>query len=416
MACLDDKSSKKSARAFCVFTALCLLLVLATFIFGLMHRSEQPEVLGRYSLSYGLLMLVLFSIVVYLSWVFLRGGARSRNWTANLYALLISSLLVLLAVEWGLRAFNPFGVGFFHNLPYHMQGMVDDPLLGYRHPSSVTYMLGSEQVTINAHGLRDDEVPYDKPRGEKRILVLGDSVVFGWGVSQGQTLSDHMESLLNEQTGGQWQVMNAGVNGYNTQQQATFLRVEGMRYLPDYVLLIYVSNDVDAVLDPNETTWRRYPSWPPSLPEAINRLRQLSYLFQLTKLLVRMERMDQARAAALTDDSPPSAREIRSLTSHPYWSGSKTALLDIARQCRQAGIPFLVALHSTLEGSFDPAFIGELQDAGIDAIHLRSAWRGIPPELAYVSRIDPHPSDLVHEKMANFLVDTIRRRGWLDES
>jgi len=180
--------------------------------------------------------------------------------------------------------------------------------------------------------------------------------------------------------------------------------------------LIYVSNDVDAVLDPNETTWRRYPSWPPSLPEAINRLRQLSYLFQLTKLLVRMEKMDQARAAAVTDDSPPPAREIRSLTSHPYWSGSKTALLDIARQCRQAGIPFLVALHSTLEGSFDPAFIGELQDAGIDAIHLRSAWRGIPPELAYVSRIDPHPSELVHEKMADYLVDTIRRRGWLDGS
>jgi len=416
MACINYKSSKKSGRAFCVFTAFFLLLLLAAFIFGLMHRSDQPQILGRYSLTYGLLLLGLLSAVVYLSWVFWRGGPRIESWTSNLYVLLISTSMVLLAVEWGLRAFNPFGVGFFHLLPYHMQGMLDDPRLGYRHPDSVTYMLGSKQVRINAHGLRDDEVPYNKPDGEKRILVLGDSVVFGWGVSQGETFSDYMEPLLDEQTGGRWQVMNAGVNGYNTEQEATFLRIEGMRYSPDYVLLIYVSNDVDPVFDPNETTWRRYPSWPPSLPEAVNRLRQLSFLFQLTKLLVRMEQMDQARAAVVIDDVPPSARDIRSMTGHPNWQRSKTALLDIARQCKDAGIPFLVGLYSTLDGGFDPAFLAELQDVGIDAVHLQPAWRHVPQDLAYVSRIDPHPSELVHEKMAEYLVDILRQRGWLGRS
>jgi hypothetical protein len=104
------------------------------------------------------------------------------------------------------------------------------------------------------------------------------------------------------------------------------------------------------------------------------------------------------------------------MIDHPNWLRSKMALLEIARQCTQAGIPFLVGLYSTLDGSFDPAFVTELQDAGIDTIQLHPAWRDVPQDLAYVSRIDPHPSALVHEKMAEYLVDKLRQRGWLGES
>lgn len=416
MPCISDKSSGKSGRAFCVLTALFLLLLLATFVFGLMHKSDQPQVLSRYSLSYALLLLALLAAVVCLFWVFWRAGPRLEGLAANLYVFLISTLIVLLAVEWGLRTFKPFGVEFFHVLPYHMQGMIDDAQLGFKHPQSVTYTLGSNEVKINAHGLRDEEISYAKAADEKRILVLGDSVAFGWGVSQGETFSDRMEFLLREQAGERWQVINAGVNGYNTEQEAAFLRIEGMRYSPDYVLLIYVSNDVDPVFDPNETTWRRYPSWPPSLPEAINRLRQLSYLFQLTQLFVRMEKMDLARAAATIDTDTATTRDIRSMTTHPNWQASKAALLDIARQCEEAGIPFLVGLYSSLDGGVDPVLVAELQAEGVDAIHLQPAWRDVPENLAHVSRIDSHPSVLVHEKLAGYLVDVLRQRGWLGES
>jgi len=381
-----------------------------------MHRSEQPWILGRYSTGYAVLLLGLFVIVIYFLWVLLKAGPRLQRWTSNLYVLLITSLVMLLAVEWGLRVFNPFGVEFFHILPYHMQGMVDDSRLGYRHPKSVEYMLGSNQVKINAHGLRDEEIPFTKLDDEKRILILGDSVVFGWGISQGESFSDRMEPLLQQQTGGtRWQVINAGVNGYNTEQEATFLRIEGMRYSPDFVLLVYVSNDVDAALDPNATTWRRYPSWPPSLPEALNRLKQRSYLLQLTHLFIRMNKMDLARAAATIEGEVASGHENRSMTGHPNWPQSKEALLDIAQQCREAGIPFLVGLYSSLGSSFDPTFVADLQDAGIDAIYLQPAWKGVPENVAHVSRIDSHPSALVHQSIAEYLVNIFRQRGWLDD-
>ena len=416
MSCLTSGVTKKTGRVFCVVTVLIFLLTLMILVFGLMHKSDQPQILNRYSFGYVLLLLGLFAVVACLSWAIFKGGPRLERWMANLYVFLVSTLIMLLLVEWGLRVFNPFGVEFFHILPYHMQGMVDDPELGYKHPDSVTYMLGNNQVTINAQGLRDDDIPYIKPDNEKRILVLGDSVAFGWGLSQGEAFSDQMEPLLREQTGDQWQVINAGVNGYNTEQEAAWLRRDGMRYSPDYVLLIYVSNDVDPVIDPNETTWRRYPAWPLSLPEAINRLLQLSYLHQVTHLFVRMHEMDVARTAAITGNDPTSRGENRSMIGHPDWLRSKTALLDIARQCKEAGIPFLVGLYSSLDGGFDPAFVDDLQQAGIDAMHLQPAWENVPEGDAHVSRIDSHPSALVHGKIADYLASIFRQRGWLDAS
>ena len=415
VSCITNGSSKKSGRAFCVVTVLFLLIMLAMLVFGLLHKSDQPQILDRYSVSYGLFLLGLFAVVVFLCGVLLKGGPRLERWMANLYVLLISTSIMLLVVEWGLRSLNPFGVEFFHILPYHMQGMVDDPELGYRHPESVSYLLGKNRVEINSHGLRDGEIPYAKDAEEKRILVLGDSVTFGWGTSQGESFSDQMEVLLGERTGTGWQVINAGVNGYNTEQEAAFLRIEGMRYAPDYVLLIYVSNDVDAVFDPNETTWRRYPSWPSSLPEAIGRLRQRSYLLQMTHLMIRMEKMDQARAAATIDNPDSSTRAVRSMTGHENWQRSKNALLDIARQCDVAGIRFIVGLYSSLDGGFDPEFVADLQAEGIDTIQLQPAWEGIPENLAHVSRIDSHPSPLVHEKIAEYLVDIFQERGWLGQ-
>ncbi len=408
---MSGEPLNKAGRVFRVVTALFLILVLAILILGLMHKSGQPQILNRYSPAYALFLAGLCMIAVYLGWVFWKGSPRVARWTSNLYMLLLSTAFILVAVEWGLRLFNPFGVSFFHYLPYHMQGMVDHPELGYKHPDSVEYLLGPNRIKINSRGLRDEEIPLAKPANERRILVLGDSVTFGWGVSQGETFSDRMEPVLREHTGSSWQVINSGVNGYNTAQEASYLRLEGMKYSPDYVLLVYVSNDVDPPLDPNSITWRRYPSWPSSLPEALDRLRQSSFLFQSAKLFARMHRMDLARAGIVSDDDTTSGSPSKNVTDHPNWGYSLTAMLDIARQCREQGIPFLVAVIS----GFDTESIALLHEAEIDAIDLSPASEGVSPDRAYVSRIDPHPSALVHEKMAVYLVDAMQQRGWLEE-
>ena len=404
---MDDGSKRRPGSGFFVLTVVFLILCLAVLGYGLLHKSSEPQILGRYSAAYAILLGGIALVVVLLGLLLRRHPPLLVRWSGNVYAFLLSALIALGLAEVGLRVFKPWGIEFFHTLPYHMQGMVDHPQLGYVHPKSISYELGANRVELNSHGLRDEEIQYTKAPNERRILVLGDSVTFGWGVSQGETFSDRMEPLLSVETGKKWQVINAGVNGYNSKQEATYFRIEGMQYSPDIVILVYVDNDVDAVFDPNVTTWRRYPDWPASFPQLLERMRSLSYLYQLTKLFARMQGNGTNGEQASGDISP-----IRpaSITSHTGWPASRAALEDIANRCRNARIPFLVAKQN----GNDAAFFAALGKSGIEVITLAPAEAGVPVNQLHVSRIDPHPSAIVHARFAKHLVDALRVRGWLE--
>jgi len=91
-------------------------------------------------------------------------------------------------------------------------------------------------VEVNSHGLRDEEI---KPKGDrKRLLVLGDS--FGWGY--GVELEDRFDSLLDTRL-SDWQIVNASVSGYGTDQQYLFLQDQGLALEPDAILLLFYEND-----------------------------------------------------------------------------------------------------------------------------------------------------------------------------
>ena len=176
-----------------------------------------------------------------------------------------------------------------------------------------------------------------------------------------------------------------------------YLRMHGMKYHPDVVVLVYVGNDVDPMLDPNMTTWRCYPTWPPSLPELLNRLRYMSLLYQSLRLFARMK------------EDTGALQTSHSLTEHPRWQQSMSAVVDIANQCKIADIPFLL-VHSNWS---DSAFVAALEGAGIDSVSLEQAWSQVPPDRQHVSRVDPHPSTEVHFEFAKLLVSTLEDKSWI---
>jgi len=391
----------RPGRAFQVFTGLLLLVLTLALAFGLTHRSSKPAVMGRYSIEYCMLLAVLLAAIGALAWVLLRPKPATVRWAGNIYTALTSTAIAVAAAEIGLRVVNPWGIEFFSTLPYHMQGMVDHPLLGYTHPKSVAYQLGNNRVSLNSNGHRGDEMPVRKPPGERRILILGDSVAFGWGVNQGEDFPARLEALLREQNNVVWRVINSGVNGYNSEQEAIFFATEGIAYEPDIVILVYVANDVEPMIDPKPGgTWRRYPTWPSSLPELLERGRSLSYLYQATRLLQRMHELETSAST-----TPPSVtRDVR-------WPDSLNALRTILELCRSHGIPFLLAAED--DGS-DIEFFAAMKQAGIDAISFGPAWKKVPLGQGNVSRIDPHPSANVHIEFAKVLLEEIRTRGWLE--
>ena len=111
-------------------------------------------------------------------------------------------------------------------------------------PGAVTPM-GDGWATLNAHGFRGRDLPAQKTAGRTRLVVLGDSVAFGYGVTDEQPfprLIDVHDNPID--------VANLGVQGYGPGQELIVLRREGLTRDPDVVLLAFcLRNDfVDAVL------------------------------------------------------------------------------------------------------------------------------------------------------------------------
>lgn len=98
-------------------------------------------------------------------------------------------------------------------------------------------------IKINAHGLRDHEHTWLKPKGTCRILGLGDSFTFGMSVELKDTYLKRLEQQLRSYHQST-EVINAGVIGYNLWQYVTYLKEKGVNYEPDLVTLGFFQDDI----------------------------------------------------------------------------------------------------------------------------------------------------------------------------
>jgi hypothetical protein len=109
---------------------------------------------------------------------------------------------------------------------------------------------------INSLGLRGGEVSRSKPEGVKRVLVLGDSFVFGLGVDEDNLFTTHLEKLLNRSPDKRHEVLNLGVSGYSTDQEYILFQELGLRLSPDVVILVVCDNDFLG--NTEDFAYRRY--------------------------------------------------------------------------------------------------------------------------------------------------------------
>jgi lysophospholipase L1-like esterase len=132
------------------------------------------------------------------------------------------------------------------------------PQIVYRVDPQVRYVLSPNQqgwiddgfVTTNSRGFRGREVDMPKPAGRVRIVALGDSVTFGWGVNDADTFCSQLEHDLRMQHPGvDVDVVNLGVPGYATRQEIALLKRNLAELQPDIVLVGFYSNDLPDTLD-----------------------------------------------------------------------------------------------------------------------------------------------------------------------
>ena len=152
----------------------------------------------------------------------------------------------------------------------------DNPVLGYeikanhRNPDA-DFITDLERT--NAHGQRDVERSLEKPAGVRRVILLGDSVVESMEVPDiDQVMHRQLERLYPANT---VEVLNFGVNGYCTLAEIELLRVKGLAFKPDVVVVVFVMNDFNnfnAAAHAFATNARR--------PAIVNGLFKRSHLFR----------------------------------------------------------------------------------------------------------------------------------------
>ena len=102
------------------------------------------------------------------------------------------------------------------------------------------------RIEFNALGYRGpDPVSIEKPSGRRRLLLLGDSFMLGWGVPEEQTIAGIIRDRWQTRAPF-YEVINAGYrDGYSPDSYYAYLKREGLDLKPDLVAVeIFTFNDI----------------------------------------------------------------------------------------------------------------------------------------------------------------------------
>jgi hypothetical protein len=196
--------------------------------------------------------------------------------TRRLFVLLVILVAEFAALEAGLRL-----AGGSEASPSFRALFMTDPEVGHRlRPNARTRYSTVEFTTdlaINAQGVRDDEPLGPKAVDERRVLVLGDSLVLSVQVPLAATFCERLETRLNAaDPAHRWRVINGGVQGYSPVEEWFFFDRIGAAFQPDVVLVMpFVGND--AVESNDRESWLDQGRPPQSSTgeAALTRLRRL---------------------------------------------------------------------------------------------------------------------------------------------
>lgn len=98
-------------------------------------------------------------------------------------------------------------------------------------------------VRTNRYGLREEPFRRMKASEEIRVLVIGDSFTFGWGVNRSDRFTEVLGRHLEEAAPGRYTVINAGVHGWGMADYYRYLRFNGSRLDPDIVVVAFTRAD-----------------------------------------------------------------------------------------------------------------------------------------------------------------------------
>ncbi len=181
------------------------------------------------------------------------------------FSLLLTSLfLTLLILEVGLRIATHFDdfqreKHFNQVVKQNKKSLPDNsvsfgkiikisqnPKIIYDFIPDISAIVEWRKVNINSDGFRGKKIQLLKKKNTIRIVGIGDSIMFGWGVEGKELFLSQLNKLLNTYYPQYcWEFINTAVPGYNTVMEIATLKEKGLKYVPDIVIYNYIGNDLD---------------------------------------------------------------------------------------------------------------------------------------------------------------------------
>lgn len=196
------------------------------------------------------------------------GGRRILSWPKAVVFSILPVLFLLMIAEGGLRVYS-----WYFRTAYERYNVSTGRLELV--PNLEVKIPGGPRIRINSKGFVGVEFSDVKPSGIYRVFALGDSCTFAgdWDVSY----SAFLGRMLNAD-GRRYEVINAGIEGYNSEYALGRLRDDILKYDPDLVTIYIGWNDLMKVSPSNMSSSGRV-SW---LGAALN----YSYLYKgLSKVM-----------------------------------------------------------------------------------------------------------------------------------
>ena len=272
-------------------------------------------------------------------------------------------------------------------------------------------------VTIGPDGNRIVPLPLqtDTEYVQREVVIVGDSVVFGQGLDDDQTIAANMQRLLLVRHGAR--VVSIAAPGYTSWNEYTAVSRYMQRANPNDVVLVYVHNDVTRNNDHfnfKENGGKIYYMERDFLRKVTGFFYERSRLFYIVadsiKRLFKMMRDD--------DVNYSSKRWIVDRDAMSYSIG---ALKGIKMLCDQIGATFRVAIYRggsyysrgaarDFHESYERLLTASLKEAKIDHFILGRAVAELPLEKFRISwNDDGHPSaiaaQLIAEEIVTMLMD-----------
>lgn len=267
------------------------------------------------------------------------------------------------------------------------------------------------QVTTNSLGLRGGTIG-PKSGDVKRILVVGDSMVFGWGASDDETFPSRMEDLLNVQ-GRHFEVINAGVQGYGTDQSYTLYKKRLAQLAPDLLIFCLFENDVQNNIGFPLYTIEDDTLVP--LPVDNHPVYFLGRLREILPAFVRKTETYRVFAAVQANQKPYASLPVRDMEALRVWSKRKVNLqiADLQAQAAREGFQLLVVGLPYKPGKYtNPGAYEFVEAAGHDSLKLLDLSRlpvwGEKQQALFMAGYDPHTNLAGYQLIAELLAGHIQ--------